>query len=139
MLLIPERWINYWPAETNSGHREVMLIRPNRSLSLPQEWLRGDTKTYKVRHSHPKWIVLSICLNISDGLSLGRAQVVILFLFGRLSQSQLRETRLAVGRLADLNPELQVRSNESSPTLCNCHVTSDAFSSETHCCKSAHF
>ena len=137
MLLIPERWTNYWPAETNSGLREVMLIRLNRSLSLPQEWLRGDTKTYKVRHSHPKWIVLSICLNISDGLSLGRAQVVILFLFGRLSQSQLRETRLAVGRLADLNPELQVRSNdyESSLTLCNynCHVTSDAL--ETHCCK----
>ena len=68
MLIMPERWTNYWPAETNSGLREVMLIRPNRSLSLPQEWPKGDTRTYKVRHSHLKWIVcypfLSVAINL---------------------------------------------------------------------------
>merc|ERR1712126_159193 len=46
--------------------------------------------------------------DITSGTSFGRAQVVALFLFGRLSQNQQRDLRMTVRRLSDMNPELQL-------------------------------
>ena len=58
-----------------------------------------------------KKYVFEICIKtvfILGGTSFGRAQVVALLLFGRLSQKQQRDLRMTVRRLSDMNPELQL-------------------------------
>ena len=46
--------------------------------------------------------------DLESGLALGKAQVVILFLFGRVSQKQHRELHRVIWKLANVNPELRV-------------------------------